>query len=150
MVQTRPLPSVQLFSQVSFLQGFYYLLTGLWPLISFRTFEKVTGPKTDHWLTKTVGILVSVVGGVLALAGWSGQTAREIPILAIGSAAGLASVDVVYALKRRISPIYLLDAVAEVALIGLWLFVRRRGKSVTLIEEVLRPAQAAETETRPR
>ena len=40
----------------------YYLITGVWPLLSIGTFEKVTGPKTDRWLVKTVGILVGVGG----------------------------------------------------------------------------------------
>ncbi len=50
-------------------QGLYYALTGLWPLISISTFQAVTGPKAEHWLVRTVGVLVTVIGGVLALAG---------------------------------------------------------------------------------
>jgi hypothetical protein len=36
-------------------QGAFYLSSGVWPLISMRTFERITGPKTDKWLVKTGG-----------------------------------------------------------------------------------------------
>jgi len=42
-------------------QGLCYPLTGLWPLVSLRSFEKVTGPKADDWLVKTVGALIAVL-----------------------------------------------------------------------------------------
>jgi hypothetical protein len=45
--------------------GGYYVVIGIWPLISMRTFERVTGPKLDKWLVKTVGILVTVAGTTL-------------------------------------------------------------------------------------
>lgn len=71
------------------------LLTVLWSLLSIDTFQKVTGPKTDLWLVKTVGVIGAVLG-----------------------VSGLAAVDVFYVAKGRISPVYLLDAAAELALAG--------------------------------
>ena len=32
---------------VALVQGIFYFLTGIWPLLSMETFLKVTGPKTD-------------------------------------------------------------------------------------------------------
>ena len=107
-------------------QGLYYALTGIWPLLSMRTFEAVTGPKTDKWLVKTVGVLVAVIGAALALAGWRRKVAPESAILAAGSAAGLGAIDTVYATKGRISKIYLLDAIVEAALVVAWAAARRR------------------------
>jgi hypothetical protein len=101
-------------------QAIYYALTGVWSLVSIRTFQKVTGPKVDTWLVKTVGTLVLVIGGVLGMAAKKGRVTPEIALLATGSAAGLAAIDVVYASRKRISPIYLLDALAEGGLIALW------------------------------
>ena len=49
-------------------QGVYFLLTGIWPLLSMRTFEAVTGPKVDRRLVKTVGVLVAVIGSKIYLA----------------------------------------------------------------------------------
>ena len=51
----------------------------------------------------------------------SAKPQREIVTLAVGSALGLAGIDVVYVAKRRIRPVYLLDALAEVLLAGAWL-----------------------------
>ncbi len=102
------------------LQGIYYTATGVWLLLSPGTFQAVTGPKRDFWLAKTVGVLVSVIGGVLASAGARRAVSREVAALAAGSAAGLAAIDIVYVSKGRISPVYLLDAAAELALVYLW------------------------------
>jgi hypothetical protein len=112
---------------VAQIQGGYFFVTGIWPWISMRTFEMVTGPKTDDWLVKTVGVLVSVIGGVLAWAGLRKQVSPEVRALAIGSAASLAGVDVLYVARRRISPIYLLDAALELVLIVAWALSGRRG-----------------------
>jgi hypothetical protein len=101
-------------------QGLYYLATGIWPLISRRTFESVTGPKTDFWLVKTLGVLISVIGAVLVIAGVRRHTTIESSALAVGSAAGLAACDIVFVARRRISPVYLLDAISEIGLLGLW------------------------------
>jgi hypothetical protein len=50
------------------LQGAYFLVTGIWPLLSRRSFERVTGPKADFWLAQTVGVLVVTIGAVLLVA----------------------------------------------------------------------------------
>ena len=110
-------------SILSLAQGLYFLVTGIWPLVSIRTFEAVTGPKADDWLVKTVGVQVAVVGAVLVLAGLREAVTPEIVLLAVGSALGLTGIDVWYAARRVISRIYLLDAAAELVLVGLWTFL---------------------------
>src|SRR4051794_41964369 len=50
-------------------QGAYYTLTGLWPLVHMASFEAVTGPKTDDWLVRMVGLLAAVIGATLLTAG---------------------------------------------------------------------------------
>jgi len=112
--------STQLLVYISWAQALYYVLTGVWSLVSIRTFQMVTGPKTDTWLVKTVGTLIIVIGAVLGMAGSRREWSPEVPALAVGSAAGLAGIDVVYVAQKRISPIYLLDALAEVMLIVMW------------------------------
>ena len=101
-------------------QGGYYVITGVWPLVSMRTFERVTGPKVDKWLVKTVGVLVTVIGATLLIGGVRRQVRPEIEILALGSAAGLTAIDIIYVAKRRISRVYLLDAVVETIIAALW------------------------------
>jgi hypothetical protein len=113
-------PASRRFRFVSLAQAAYYVLTGVWPLVSIGTFQKVTGPKVDLWLVKTVGVLVAVIGGVLGVAGLRRRAVPEVALLGAASAAGLAAIDVIYVAKKRISPIYLLDALGELILIALW------------------------------
>lgn len=100
-------------------QGIFYIATGLWPIVHLRSFEAVTGPKLEGWLVKTVGALIAVVGGTLLAAGLRRRVHPELLSLAAGSAASLAAVDLVYS-PQRISPVYLLDAVVEGALVTGW------------------------------
>jgi hypothetical protein len=101
-------------------QAAYFLLTGIWPLVHIRSFMAVTGPKRDLWLVRTVGVLITVVGAVLAAAAWNGNFSFEIFLLAVGCAAALTAIDVIYVTNGTISPIYLADAALEILLIVLW------------------------------
>jgi hypothetical protein len=105
---------------VALVQGVFYLATGVWPLLDIDSFQVVTGPKVDLWLVRTVGVLVGVIGTVLLLSVRRRRITPEIAILAVGSAVGLAGIDLVYALSGRISSIYLADAVVELGLAVLW------------------------------
>ena len=107
-------------------QGWFYLLTGLWAIVDLDSFQRVTGPKTDLWLVKTVGVLVVVIGATLLAAARERRYGAPIVLLAVGSALGLAGIDLVYALGGRISRIYLLDAAAEIGLAVLWAVARGR------------------------
>lgn len=97
-------------------QAAYYIATGVWPLLSMRLFEAVTGKKTDRWLVQTVGLLVACIGATIALETQRKRTSPSILTLAISSALSLSAIDVVHVARRRISPIYLLDALAELFL----------------------------------
>ena len=100
-------------------QGIYYVVSGTWPLIAYRSFEAITGRKREPWLVKMVGLLTVVVGGVLATDP-IGRT-RQARRLGVGSALAYAAVDVWYAgVRRRISPVYLLDALFELTLVAAW------------------------------
>jgi hypothetical protein len=111
-------------------QGVYYVLTGVWPLIHINSFLAVTGPKTDVWLVWTVGALIAVVGGTLCLAAYRRRLSAEVVFLALGCACVLAAVDVVFVVQRVIPPVYLLDAVVEVGLLSLWAYGWGKGRLV--------------------
>jgi hypothetical protein len=100
--------------------GAYYVATGLWPIVSMRTFEAVTGPKTDRWLVRMVGLLAAVIGVSLL----PGRRQTGDRTLAVGSALAFASIDTWYVTRRTISPVYLADAVVELALVAGWLRTR--------------------------
>jgi hypothetical protein len=99
-------------------QGVYYVVTGVSPFVSRRLFEAVTGPKRDWWLVKTTGILVTTIGCGTISAVLRGRETPEVAAMAAGCAAGLAAIDTVYALRGRISPVYLADAALELAAIA--------------------------------
>ncbi|WP_257459455.1 hypothetical protein [Archangium lipolyticum] len=117
--EPKPERADPLTSGLAVAQGAFYLATGVWPIVHLRSFEAVTGPKLEGWLVKTVGALIAVVGGTLLAAGLRRRVSPELKLLATGSAASLAAVDVIYS-PQRISPVYLLDAVAEGVLIAGW------------------------------
>jgi hypothetical protein len=105
-------------------QGVFYLISGLWPIVHYRSFEKVTGPKTDDWLVKTVGGLITMAGVSLLTTGLKPQTeevAKEAVLVGAGHALVLGTSAGYYSLIGRISKIYFLDAVTEYTLIGAWL-----------------------------
>jgi uncharacterized membrane protein SirB2 len=106
------------------IQGTYFLLTGVWPLLHMRSFEAVTGPKRDRWLVKMVGLLAASIGVTLLAGARRRAPSRETRVLAMTSAVSFAAIDVWYALRGRIAPVYLADAVVELGLLGAWL---RRG-----------------------
>jgi hypothetical protein len=113
-------PSSRLRLGLAWVQGLFYLATGIWPLVHMRSFLWVTGPKVDLWLVRTVGILIALIGAVLLLGARRRRIGPELILLALGGAAGLAGIDLYYALTGRISQVYLLDAVAEIVLVALW------------------------------
>ena len=101
-------------------QGVYFSITGIWPLIDIDSFETVTGPKTDDWLVRTVGALVTAVALPILIAAYRGTIALELLVLAVGSAFALLVIDLVFVAIGRISPVYLVDAAAEAVLLAGW------------------------------
>lgn len=108
---------------LAWIQGLYFLVTGVWPLVHVRSFMAVTGPKTDVWLVQTVGVLIIVIALTILLGAWQGKVEKLAVFIAVGSALALTMVDIVFVLKRQISKIYLVDAAVELALLGGWCIV---------------------------
>jgi hypothetical protein len=101
--------------------AFFLGIGGLWSVVGRRSFEKVSGPKVDYWLVRTVGGLLTVIGAVVGIAAVRGRITPEIRSLAIGTDCVLIAIDLIYVAKRRIRPIYLLDAAANSLAIAGWL-----------------------------
>jgi len=108
-------------ARVALLHGAWLALTGAWPLVHLRSFKRVTGPRPEGWLTRGMGACLLDIGVALAAAGARGKVAREMRLLGGGVALSLAAMDLYYAGKRRrISPVHLLDAAAQLAFAALW------------------------------
>jgi hypothetical protein len=98
-------------------QAAYYLVGGLWPLVHYRSFERVTGPKREAWLVKTVGGLLLTVAAANSLALRRGTVPPEVRLVGAGTAATLAAIDVTYRRRGRLNWAYAVDAVAQGALV---------------------------------
>jgi uncharacterized integral membrane protein len=112
--------------RVSIIQGLYFLVAGIWPLVSMNSFPRVTGPKGDLWLVITVGLLLAVIGSVLICAGINNRTQVEFFLLGVGTSVCIAVTDIVFVLKGAISPIYLLDGLIESVWSVLWIRALKR------------------------
>ena len=119
--------------EMALLQGAYWLVGGLWPVVSMRTFEAVTGRKTDRWLSKTMGLMMAAVGGCLLASARRGDPSVDLAQVAASTAAVVCGAGTFYAASGRISKMYLLDAVAEAILVLGWCrmsLCRSRGDAV--------------------
>ena len=107
-------------------QASYYGLTGAWPIVHRRSFEAVSGAKTDYWLVRMVGALTTAIAVTLAVGARAEDVSPETRALALSSAASFAAVDGYYGARRRISKVYLIDLLLQACLIAQFLRLRRR------------------------
>lgn len=114
-------------SQIALTQGGYFALSGLWPLVHYDSFARMTGGKTrqEKWLVRTVGALVTVIGGTLLAAGASRRITPEVAGLGVGSALAFGAAEAIYAAQKRISPIYFADTVLEAAFALGWALAKQ-------------------------
>ena len=113
-------------SSLAAAQSAYYVVTGALPFVSMRAFEAATGPKREHWLVRTVGLLALGFGGVLAR---DAARRRPDPVVGIAGAVPFAVASLWYGGTGRISRIYLLDGALEAAFVAAWLLERRRASA---------------------
>jgi len=140
--ELKPERAEPLVSGLAIAQGAFDVVTGVWPIVHLRSFEAVTGPKPEGWLVKTVGALITVIGGALLSGGLRRRVSPELMLLAAGSAAALAAVDVIYS-PQRISPVYLLDAALEGVIVTGWGVVAARAwKRRSASERAASPEEA--------
>jgi hypothetical protein len=101
-------------------QGLYYALTGIWPILHMGSFIWVTGPKTDLWLVRMVGLLAFATGICLLHGRASQKYPSLLRIVAVANALAFAAIDIIYSLAGVISPVYLADAVLQLLLIPVY------------------------------
>ena len=108
-------------------QAVYYVVTGLWPVVHLRSFEALTGPKTDDWLVHTVGLLATAIGLSLGTAVLRDEANDPVVgTLAVTGALAFAAIDLWYGLSGRIPSIYLADAAVQLIVIALLSWTRLR------------------------
>lgn len=95
-------------------QGVYYLVGGLWPLIDFPSFERVTGPKPDRFVTEVASALYAAIGSALLVS--CRRPPAQIRGLALLAAAASAAMDLRH--RPDVRPVYVGDAAFEAVLIA--------------------------------
>lgn len=103
-------------NNVFLVQGVYFVITGIWPLLSMGSFIEATGPKQDTWLVEMVGLLSISVGLTFLV---SSLRQKHLPVL-LGYvvAASFLIMDIRYVASGVIGRIYLLDATVQFAFIA--------------------------------
>jgi hypothetical protein len=115
-----------------FTQGVFYVVTGLWPIIHLRSFEKFTGRKQQRegLLAQSMGGLIAAVGVALIAGSLEKRPSAALKWLGMGSALALGVADLVFArrniIKHQTSKSYLADAAAEGAALAGWIIAKPR------------------------
>lgn len=112
---------VMILRKIVLIQALYYFITGIWPLLDINSFMAVTGPKTDLWLVKMVGLLSMAIGATLAYNYASLKDKFLGGILGIGGALSFAIIGFTYASNDVISNIYIVDGVVQLMFIIGWI-----------------------------
>ena len=97
------------------LQGWYYLLGGLWPVLHLQSFEQVVGPKPDRFQTETTGALYAAIG-VTLLAGH--RSAASGVYRLVGGATAASSVAVVMRHRESLRAVCTADAALQAAFVA--------------------------------
>jgi hypothetical protein len=113
----------QIYTILLWVQGIYTLLTALWGLIDIRSFMRVTGPKTDIWLVKTVSVLLLPITFCFFAALFLNMPFLPVTIIGILTTSGLAAIDFYYTTNRTIKWVYALDGIAEVLFLITWIYL---------------------------
>jgi hypothetical protein len=119
---------MKLFRIILWIQTIYYFLTAAWGLIDTESFMRVTGPKTDVWLVKTVSVILLAITFSFISYLFIKTNYWPAIILASSCCLFLACIDFYYAGRKVISNIYLLDGIIEIALLIGWVVVIKRYK----------------------
>jgi hypothetical protein len=110
--------------KVLFAMSSYYLVTGIWPILHINSFMAVTGPKTDIWLVKMVGLLTISISIQIFAELKNRSAGLRLPVTA---ALSYLIIDTYYALNGTISKIYLADGLLHVGfLIALFIGLAKK------------------------
>ncbi|MFD1772169.1 hypothetical protein [Sphingobacterium suaedae] len=96
--------------RVSLIQGYYYVIAGVWPVVHRISFLQVTGGKQDLWLVELVGLLSVAIGLALII--------KRYSFLGFCTALAFTVIDLRYAGMHTSSPAYLIDAVIQLLFMG--------------------------------
>jgi hypothetical protein len=105
------------------IQGSYYMITALWPLIHIESYMSFVGPISDIWLAKTVGTMVIAISATMFFHLSLKTDHRPLILLGLASSLAFAYTDTYYTFTGTLSSIYLLDAAAETLFMISWIIL---------------------------
>ncbi|HET9624594.1 MAG TPA: FAD-dependent oxidoreductase [Kofleriaceae bacterium] len=100
-------------------QGAYYVASGLWPVVSLRSYEALAGRERHGWFVRAVGGAVAAIGA--ALLRDDTTTPRRTRRIGIAAALALGAASLGIALNRRKKAVYLVDAAVQAGFAAAWL-----------------------------
>lgn len=96
-------------------QGSYYLLTGVWPIVHLESFEAVTGPKDSIFLLHMVSALIIIVA-ITLLVSLRNEKTVSILFLAVGTPLSFMSIELFY--RAQIRWVYFIDFAIEAIILA--------------------------------
>jgi len=102
-------------------QGLYYLITGVWPVLGIEPFTAAAGPGQGIGLAPLSAALTCVIGLSLVVAATGAQVALPTWVLSLGSTVVLASLNLLFTVTGDLPARYLLEAALEFLLLALLL-----------------------------
>lgn len=112
-------------------QGWYYLVGGLWPLLHWRSFTAVAGPKPDRFQTQITAGLFVAIGAALIV----DENSLSRDVLSVSAATACISVDRYF--QQDIRSVFKADTALNIAfLFGAFHRLTRDVKERALLQEV--------------
>src|SRR4051812_43345695 len=106
---------------VAYCHAIYFFVTGIWPFIHSESFFFITGPKTDVWLVKMVGLLATATAISITYALVKTLFNKAVLFFVLSISLSFAVIDCFYAFRGDIRTVYLGDATIESVFILLYL-----------------------------
>lgn len=120
----------KVYKLMSAIQGIYTLLTSVWALVHIESFMKVTGPKNDIWLVKTVAVLLIPIGLSFLFARHVRRDHWIVVMVGITSCIGLACIDFYYTSNHTIRWIYSIDGMLQLVFLTGWIYFAIKQKKL--------------------
>lgn len=120
---------------IPLLQGIYFLITSVWPLVHLKSFLYVTGPKTDIWLVQTVAILILPYSILFFYIAFTKKILQVYAVIGSICSLGLGAIELYYYLQGTLKWVYFVDAIIEICFFIYWfcyfLYHQQKGKAIT-------------------
>lgn len=110
-------------------QGSYYIIWGLWIFLARENYRYFHEVYADFWLLTGFGIVMLLIGVVMAVGGYRHRPNVEIRLLCMALPAGFLATNIASFVEVLFPPMYYLDVGLEALILILWGLVLARERS---------------------